>query len=299
MSPVSPSKRTFSLSTFLSLNDGDQDNQETEAFSHLYCGEVNTITTDNNHNHNKELSSCIVTNTSESPNKERCRRRQRQQRRLRPATVTSKIDLINAAAARNSTCNTQDFDNLSTTCINPTEIHNTNFANTYAKSNNNSNAMMTTMKKITPSLSSPTTSASATRKSKSTTSTSMSRNVNSIPNTSCTCVYLNCVYLNEIPNEILSLIESYIPPSSIVSLTLTCTKYYKRWTSRRWQKTFRLHYGIVVPQQQQQQQLHQYSLKKSFSSSSAASLSSASISSLSYYKNKYEMYYKTRYGTWE
>jgi hypothetical protein len=105
-------------------------------------------------------------------------------------------------------------------------------------------------------------------------------------------------YLDQVPNEILGLIESYISPSSIVSLTLTCSKYNKRWKSKRWQKTFCLHYGIVGVNRHAGNILTPFISSPSSSSSSSPS-SMVSMSSLSYCKNRYEMFYKQRYGTWE
>ena len=51
------------------------------------------------------------------------------------------------------------------------------------------------------------------------------------------------VQYEHIPTEILGLIESYLSPSDCAHLSATCTSLHHRWTARRWQRTFQLHYG--------------------------------------------------------
>lgn len=100
-------------------------------------------------------------------------------------------------------------------------------------------------------------------------------------------------FLNEVPQVILALIESYLPPSSIVSLTLTSTKLHKRWTSTRWKKTFRLHYGIASTSTTR--------TRDKFSSviPSSSSSSASSPSTFPNACNSYKILYRGRYGSWE
>mmetsp|Transcript_13364 Transcript_13364/g.24569 ORF Transcript_13364/g.24569 Transcript_13364/m.24569 type:complete len:189 (-) Transcript_13364:208-774(-) len=46
-----------------------------------------------------------------------------------------------------------------------------------------------------------------------------------------------------LPIEILGLVESHLPPSDCAHLSATSTSLHHRWTARRWQRTFQLHYG--------------------------------------------------------
>lgn len=96
-------------------------------------------------------------------------------------------------------------------------------------------------------------------------------------------------YFNEIPCVILAVIESYLQPSSIVSLTLTCKRYHKRWTTNRWRKTFDLHYGITRRHHPNQKWFSLY----------VPSSSSTSLSTLSSIQNRYNYFYKKRYGSWQ
>ena len=48
---------------------------------------------------------------------------------------------------------------------------------------------------------------------------------------------------DDFPTEILGLIESYLPPSACAHLSATSKSLHRRWTSRRWYRTFQLHYG--------------------------------------------------------
>eukprot|EP01082_Thalassiosira_pseudonana_P011906 g10569.t1 g10569 contig4:2120980-2123718(-) len=51
------------------------------------------------------------------------------------------------------------------------------------------------------------------------------------------------VQYEHLPTEILGLIESYLPPSDSAHISATSTALHRRWTARRWQRTFQLHYG--------------------------------------------------------
>ncbi|KAL7492094.1 hypothetical protein ACHAWT_001311 [Skeletonema menzelii] len=46
-----------------------------------------------------------------------------------------------------------------------------------------------------------------------------------------------------LPEELMSLVESYLPPSDCAHLSATSTCLHQRWTARRWHRTFQLHYG--------------------------------------------------------
>ena len=52
----------------------------------------------------------------------------------------------------------------------------------------------------------------------------------------------NQCYLS-LPEELMSLTESYLPPSDCAHLSATSTCLHQRWTARRWHRTFQLHYG--------------------------------------------------------
>lgn len=52
----------------------------------------------------------------------------------------------------------------------------------------------------------------------------------------------NQCYLS-MPEELMSLTESYLPPSDCAQLSATSTFLHQRWTARRWHRTFQLHYG--------------------------------------------------------
>eukprot|EP00577_Skeletonema_sp_RCC1716_P008168 CAMPEP_0113382070 /NCGR_PEP_ID=MMETSP0013_2-20120614/5641_1 /TAXON_ID=2843 ORGANISM="Skeletonema costatum, Strain 1716" /NCGR_SAMPLE_ID=MMETSP0013_2 /ASSEMBLY_ACC=CAM_ASM_000158 /LENGTH=746 /DNA_ID=CAMNT_0000264543 /DNA_START=228 /DNA_END=2465 /DNA_ORIENTATION=- /assembly_acc=CAM_ASM_000158 len=46
-----------------------------------------------------------------------------------------------------------------------------------------------------------------------------------------------------LPEVLMSLVESYLPPSDCAHLSATSTCLHQRWTARRWHRTFQLHYG--------------------------------------------------------
>ncbi len=105
-------------------------------------------------------------------------------------------------------------------------------------------------------------------------------------------------YLDEIPSVILALIESYLNPKSLVTLSMTCTKFYKRWTTIRWRKTFDLHYSIT--------RRPECSNKNSCSSSQPCEKMSVSLCSseaikpsMPPFKSRYRKFYIDRYGSWE
>lgn len=52
----------------------------------------------------------------------------------------------------------------------------------------------------------------------------------------------NQCYLS-MPEELMSLTESYLLPSDCAHLSATSTFLHQRWTARRWHRTFQLHYG--------------------------------------------------------
>ncbi len=50
-------------------------------------------------------------------------------------------------------------------------------------------------------------------------------------------------YYEDLPTEIHSLVESFLQPSDCANLSATSTSFHRRWTARRWYRTFQLHYG--------------------------------------------------------